>query len=115
MAGNYWKCLFNVLIWLKRAIIVQKWLEIDGDDLKIATSGRSCENWLYQNISCGGSQSNVDFCSCCTALRNAWEIEQLGDSVPKLACAADQAATRSHLTHSILERQCFEYIYRKDH
>ena len=36
----------------------------------------------------------------CTVLRNAWVVECLGDSVPKLACAAEQAPTRSHLTHS---------------
>ena len=36
----------------------------------------------------------------CTVLRNAWVVECLGDSVPKLACAAEQALTRSHPTHS---------------
>ena len=37
---------------------------------------------------------------CCSGLRNSREDEWLWDSVPKLECAAQQALTRSHPSHS---------------
>ena len=44
--------------------------------------------------------SCAELYSCCSGLRNAWEDKWLWDSVPKLACAAEQAPTRSHPSHS---------------
>ena len=42
----------------------------------------------------------VEIITCWTTLRFTMEVACLGDSVPKLACAAVQAPSRSHLTHS---------------
>ena len=35
-------------------------------------------------------------------LRNAREVALLWDYVPKMTCTAEQALTRSHLTHSVV-------------
>ena len=51
---------------------------------------------------CEIPQSCKELCRCCTGLKNAREVPWLEDYVPKLACAAEQAQTRSHLVHSVL-------------
>ena len=39
----------------------------------------------------GIPKSCTQFCSCCAGLRNTREVALLWESVPKLACAAEQA------------------------
>ena len=69
-------------------------------DWKLMVMDRYCNKWFGQMLLCWITQLRAESCSRCTGLKNAKDVKCLWDSAPKVGCAAEQAPTRSHRTHS---------------